>query len=307
MSWDDARFFLAAARAGQFSAAARRLGVDHATVGRRISALEGSLGTRLLERRPTGCVPTRAGERFLDVAERIESEWLRAQGEFAEGSIEMTGAVRVGAPDGFGTLFLAPRLGRLAERHPGLTLQLAPLPRAFSLSRREADIAVTLERPQEGRLAARKLIDYTLGLYAAPAYLDRVGAPASVADLTSHTLVTYVADLLFSPELLFAPDFYGPDFRRFECASALAQGEAVRAGAGIGILHDYVAAPDRSLTRVLPEVSYERSYWLVTHADAHDLMRVRAVADFIVAEVAAARALFRLPRPTTLAQGVSEP
>lgn len=307
MDWDDARFFLAAARAGQLSAAARRLGVDHATVGRRITALEAELGARLLERRPTGCVPTRAGERFLDVAERIESEWLRAQGEFAEGSIEMTGAVRVGAPDGFGTLFLAPRLGRLAERHPGLTLQLAPLPRAFSLSRREADIAVTLERPQEGRLSARKLIDYSLGFYASPAYLERAGAPARLEDLAGHTLVTYVADLLFTPELLFQPELYGPNFRRFECASALAQGEAVRAGAGIGVLHDYVAAQDRALTRVLAQVSYERSYWLVTHADAHDLMRVRAVADFIVAEVGAARGLFRLARPKPLAQGGGAP
>ena len=307
MDWDDARFFLAAARAGQFSAAARRLGVDHATIGRRIAALETSLGTRLLERRPTGCVPTRAGERFLEVAERIESEWLRAQGEFAEGSIEMTGAVRVGAPDGFGTLFLAPRLGRLAERHPGLTLQLAPLPRAFSLSRREADIAVTLERPQEGRLTARKLVDYSLGFYAASAYLDRVGAPASLEDLAGHTLVTYVPDLLFTPALLFTPELYGPNFRRFECASALAQGEAVRAGAGVGMLHDYVAAHDPAFVRVLPEISYERSYWLVTHADAHDLMRVRAVADFIVAEVAAARPLFQLSRPQTLARVASPP
>lgn len=293
MDWDDARFFLAAARAGQLSAAARRLGVDHATVGRRITALETALGARLLERRPTGCVPTRAGERFLEVAERMESEWLRAQGEFAEGGVEMTGPVRIGAPDGFGTLFLAPRLGRLAARHPGLTLQLAPLPRVFSLSRREADIAVTLERPQEGRLTARKLIDYTLGLYASPAYLEKVGAPDRLEDLTSHRLITYVHDLVFTPELIFAPDLYGPNFRRFECASALAQGEAVRAGAGIGVLHDYVAAQDPGLIRVLPQTRYERSYWLVTHADARDLLRVRAVADFIVEEVNAARALFQ--------------
>lgn len=307
MDWDDARFFLAAARAGQLSAAARRLGVDHATVGRRISALEAALGARLLERRPTGCVPTRAGERFLDVAERMESEWLRAQGEFAEGAVEMTGAVRIGAPDGFGTLFLAPRLGRLADAHPGLTLQLAPLPRAFSLSRREADIAVTLERPQEGRLAARKLVDYTLGFYAAPAYLARFGAPQRLEDLAGHRLVTYVHDLVFTPELIFAADLYGPNQRRFECASALAQGEAARAGAGVAVLHDYVAAQDRGLVRVLPGICYERSYWLVTHADARDLMRVRAVADFIVAEVAAARPLFRAPGPSSLARGPSPP
>jgi DNA-binding transcriptional LysR family regulator len=311
MDWDDARFFLAAARAGQLSAAARRLGVDHATVGRRISALEAALGARLLERRPTGCTPTRAGERFLEVAERMESEWLRAQGEFAEGQIEMTGAVRIGAPDGFGTLFLAPRLGKLAERHPGLTLQLAPLPRAFSLSRREADIAVTLERPQEGRLTARKLVDYTLGFYAAPAYLEQAGTPRTLDDLARHRLVTYVHDLVFTPELVFAPEIYGPNFRRFECASALAQGEAVRAGAGIGVLHDYVAAQDRGLVRVLAQLSYERSYWLVTHADAHDLMRVRAVADFIVAQVSAQRAVFRRARAASsaamLAPGPGEP
>lgn len=297
MNWDDARHFLAAARAGQISAAARRLGVDHATVGRRISALEASLGARLLERRPSGCALTPAGERFLEVAERMESEWLRAQARFAEGDMQMTGAVRVGAPDGFGTLFLAPRLGRFVSRHPGLTLQLVAAPRAFSLSRREADIAVTLERPQEGRLTARKLVDYTLGFYAARAYLDRAGTPASLDDLAGHTLVTYVQDLLFTPALAFAPELYGPRFRRFECASALAQGEAVRAGAGVGVLHDFVAAQDPAFLRVLPRTSYERSYWLVTHADAHDLMRVRAVADFIVAEVAAARALFRAAAP----------
>lgn len=297
MNWDDARHFLAAARAGQISAAARRLGVDHATVGRRITALEASLGARLLERRPAGCALTPAGERFLEVAERMESEWLRAQARFAEGDMQMTGAVRVGAPDGFGTLFLASRLGRFVARHPGLTLQLVAAPRAFSLSRREADIAVTLERPQEGRLNARKLVDYTLGLYASRAYLDRAGTPETIDDLARHTLVTYVQDLLFTPALAFAPELYGPRFRRFECASALAQGEAVRAGAGIGVLHDFVAAQERAFVRVLPQTAYERSYWLVTHADAHDLIRVRAVADFIVAEVAAARALFRAPAP----------
>jgi DNA-binding transcriptional LysR family regulator len=307
MNWDDARFFLAAARAGQISAAARRLGVDHATVGRRIAALEATMGARLLERRPTGCVLTTAGERFFETAERMESAWLRAQGEFAEGGVEMTGAVRIGAPDGFGTLFLAPRLGKFARRHPGLTLQLAPLPRVFSLSRREADIAVTLERPQEGRLAARKLVDYTLGFYASPAYLAQAGAPTALEDLAGHTLVTYVQDLIFSPVLNFLPDVFGPRFRRVECASALAQTEAARGGAGIGVLHDYAAAADPSLRRVLPELSFERAYWLVTHADSRDLMRVRAAADFIAEEVAAERAQFRGKAPGALAPAPTPP
>lgn len=292
MDWDHARIFLAVARAGQFLAAGRALGLDHATVGRRVGALETGLGARLFERRTHGCALTPAGERFLAAAERIETEMLRAQAHISATGVEMAGAVRIGAPDGFGTLFLAPRLGKLAQTHPGLTLQLAPLPRAFSLSRREADIAVVIERPDEGRLVVRKLVDYTLSFYAARSYLDRAGAPESPAALTDHTLVTYVQDLIFSPVLNFLPEAFGPRQRRFECASAIAQGEAVRAGAGIGILHDYAARADDSLVRLLPERRFERTYWLVTHADTRDLMRVRAVADFIAAEVAGARGLF---------------
>ncbi len=83
--------------------------------------------------------------------------------------------MRIGAPDGFGTLFLMRRSASLAERHPGLTIQLVPLPRAFSLSKREADIAITIDRPETGRLAVRKLTDYTLHLYGAKTYLDRHG------------------------------------------------------------------------------------------------------------------------------------
>ncbi|MBK9083340.1 MAG: LysR family transcriptional regulator [Rhizobiales bacterium] len=292
MDWDHARVFLAAARAGQFLAAARQLGLDHATVGRRIGALERDLGARLFERRTNGCVLTPAGETFVAAAEQVEAQMLRVQADLAATGLETAGTVRIGAPDGFGTLFLAPRLGRLAERHPALTIQLAPLPRTFSLSRREADIAVVIERPQEGRLVVRKLTDYALGFYASRDYLARAAAPQSEADLTAHTLVTYVQDLIFSPVLHFMPELFGPRFRRFECASAVAQGEAVRAGAGVGILHDYAARGDERLVRVLPGLRFDRTYWLVTHADTRDLLRVRATADFIAAEVAAARQLF---------------
>ena len=294
MDWDDARFFLAAARAGQLSAAARRLGVDHATVGRRITALEAELGARLLERRPTGCVPTRAGERFLDVAERIESEWLRAQGEFAEGSIEMTGAVRVGAPDGFGTLFLAPRLGRLAERHPGLTLQLAPLPRAFSLSRREADIVVTLDRPKQGKLIIRKLTDYSLSVYASSDYVARHGPIASPDDLDGHLFVTHVEDFVYSRALDYAAELGRRMKRHYECGSVVAQMEAVRAGHGIGILHDYAALQYPELCRLLPELRFTRTYWLMSHPDTHDTRRVAEVYAHITEAVRQAKSNFVL-------------
>ena len=295
MDWDHARFFLAVARSGQFLAGARLLRVDHATVARRIGALEADLGARLFDRRTTGCTLTAAGERFLTAAERIEAEMLRARAELSVTEVGVTGTVRVGAPDGFGTLFLCARLGQLTERHPGLTVQLVPLPRTFSLSKREADIAITIDRPDAGRLAVRKLVDYTLRFYAAKSYLARQGAPASLDALRDHTFVTYVQDLIFSPALNFMPEAYGPAWRRLECASAIGQTEAVRGGAGIGILHDYHARPDPLLAPVLPEHGFARSYWLVTHEDTRDTLRIRTVADFIAATVNAERDLFVTP------------
>ncbi|MCA3648498.1 MAG: LysR family transcriptional regulator [Methylobacterium sp.] len=292
MDWDNARIFLAVARSGQFLAAARQLGLDHATVARRVSALEKALGSALFERRTTGCVPTPAGERFLASAERIEAEMLSAQADLAATGLDVSGTVRIGAPDGFGTLFLSPRLGKLASQHPGLIIQLVPVPRAFSLSKREADIAITIDRPEAGRLAIRKLTDYTLHLYAARSYLSKHGEPESREALKAHQLVTYVQDQLFSPALNFMPDLFGPDYRRLECVSAVGQDAAVQAGAGIGILHDYHAARNAGLKMVMPDLVFRRTYWLATHLDTQASLRIRTVADFIVAEVQAHRALF---------------
>src|ERR1700737_1200969 len=131
MDWDDIRFFLGVARAEQFSAAAVHMGVDTATVGRRINALEKSLNARLFERQHTGCVLTPAGERLFQTAEDPESQILRAQGDLSRTDVEVGGAVRIAAPDGFGTLFLCPRLGALKARHPGLTEQIDSMSRGL--------------------------------------------------------------------------------------------------------------------------------------------------------------------------------
>ena len=292
MDWDHLRVFLAVARAGQMLAAGRQLGLDHATVGRRLGALEASLKTKLVERRTTGCELTPAGERLLDHAERMETEMLQAQSALGNVDLTLSGTVRIGAPDGFGTYFLAPRLGVLVERHAALTVQLAPLPRSFSLPKREVDIAITLQRPQEGRLVARKLTDYTLGVYASRAYLERTGPVGDLGALSGRTLVTYVPDLVYSPALDYFETFREIEARRLECASVVGQMEAVRAGAGIGILHDYAAREHGELVRLLPDLGFQRAYWLVTHADIHALRRVQEVEGFIVDAVQAERARF---------------
>ncbi|MEQ8295205.1 MAG: LysR family transcriptional regulator [Nitratireductor sp.] len=292
MNWDDVRIFLAVARAGQILGAARRLGLNHATVSRRIAALEASLKTRLFRRTTSGSDMTEAGERFLAVAERIEADMIAARAEIAGEGDEIAGTVRVGAPDGFGVAFLASRLGALTARHPDLSVQLVPVPRSFSLSRREADIAITVARPSEGRLVAAKLVDYTLGLYASRDYVAQYGMPQTPQQLAAHRLVGYVADLAISPSLDYATEFSPGWHARFQISSALGQAEAVRAGAGIGILHTFIARSHADLVPVPAVPPIRRAYWQVYHETVRPLKRVQTVSAFIGAEVEKARALF---------------
>jgi DNA-binding transcriptional LysR family regulator len=291
LDWDDARMFLAVARAGQMLGASRALGVNQATLSRRMAALEAALGARLLARRTHGSELTDAGAELLDTLERVESEMLAVQARLQGAEAAAAGVVRIGAPDGFGVGFLAPRLAGLADRHPGLTIQLVPTPRGFSLSRREADLAVMVGRPEPGRLVARKLTDYTLGLYASRDYLMAHPAPAEPADLANHRLVGYVEDLIAAPALNYATEFLRGWRSRIELTSAIGQVEAVRAGAGIGVLHDYLARHP-GLVRVLPELSAVRSYWLAIHEALRDVARVRAAADFVIDAVREAQADF---------------
>jgi DNA-binding transcriptional LysR family regulator len=199
----------------------------------------------------------------------------------------------IAAPDGFSTFFLCSRLGHLKAKYPSLTVQLVPMSRTFSLSKREADLAITIERPDEGRLAVRKLIDYSLHFYAAKRYLAERAPPQGLEDLQRHCVVTYVQDLIFADQLNFMPELYGPTYSRLECSTAVGQLEAIRGGAGIGILHDYAAYSDERLQIVLPDTVFERSYWIVTHLDMRELSRVRAMSEFILAEVGAQKSIFR--------------
>jgi DNA-binding transcriptional LysR family regulator len=292
MDWDNVRVFLAVARAGQFVAAAKRLKLDHATVSRRIAALEASLGAKLFDRRTTGAKLTSAGERFIGAAEEMESAFLHAQGEISGVDLELTGDVRIGAPDGFSTYYLAGALRDFAERHPGVRLQLMPLPQLTPLARREVDVVVGLDKPEAGRFVARKLTDYSLGIYAGAAYLKRYGAPAEVQALRGHRLIGYVEEHAFSTALDYVRELYDGAPTSFECANAVTQFEALRAGLGIGVVHNFIARRFKDLVRVLPERRATRSYWLVTHEDTRGLGRIHAVAEYLAKSVAGDRAIF---------------
>lgn len=293
--WDDLRFFLAVARAGRLTVAARRLGADHATVSRRITALETALKAKLFERRPQGYALTDQGERLLAKAEAMETEALSASSEIGGADLALSGAVRIGAPDGFATMFLAPRLTKLSAAYPELEIQLIAMPRLLSLSKREADIAITLNPPKEGKIVARKLVDSTLGLFASPDYLKSAPPVRTREDLFDHRIVGYIDDLIYTPELDYLDDIVKGLRAHVQSSSVVAQMNAAVAGAGIAVIHHFMAHDEPRLVPVLPdEVRLSRSFWLIVHSDLKDVARVRATVDFLVREAKASRPLFVL-------------
>ncbi|MDP4022793.1 LysR family transcriptional regulator [Methylobacterium sp. NEAU 140] len=295
-SWDDLRFFLAVARTGTLSAAAARVGTEHTTVGRRIRALEEGLSARLFHRSNLGYALTEAGEGLLATAEAMESAFLAAHAAGDEAGRAVSGTVRIGAPDGFGSVFLAPRMHRLTGRHPGLEVEILATARIFSLSKREADIVVSLSAAQQARVVTRRLTDYRLSVYAAAAYL--AGAPPIRVpeDLRAHPFVGYIEDMLFARELNYLGAI-GPEVSaRLRSTNLLAQVHATRAGAGLCILPAFIAAGEPGLRPVLPEaVSLTRSFHMHVHEDHRKAAHIRAVAAFIAAEVEAAGPLFAGP------------
>lgn len=294
MDWDDAKYFLAIAREGQMLGAARRLGVSQARLSRRLQALEAAVGMRLFDRSTRGCALTDGGLVFLKTAVRVEATFLEGIISLADSADSITGSVRIGAPDGLGSAYLARHIGDILSGFPQLKIQLVPLPRNFSLSEREADIAIMIGRPVKGRLRAKLLTDYSLGLYASCNYLRQQPGPEQLAALRDHRLIGYVEDLIYTPELHYADVFLREWRSDISISTAVGQLEAVRSGAGIGILHDFMARDDPELVRLFPETSAVRSYWAVWHENLATSQRVAAVVNSLESLVRRDRALFML-------------
>jgi DNA-binding transcriptional LysR family regulator len=187
---------------------------------------------------------------------------------------------------------LATRLSRFAARHPGLAIELVAIPRVFNLSKREADIAISLTRPVKGRLIGRKLIDYKLQLYASREYLESHPPIQRPSDLLQHTMIGYIEDLTWIPELNYLDQIHASLTPAFSSSTMMVQLEAIRAGAGVGVLPKFLAEEHQELISVLPEaVRLLRTFWLSVHADLHRLKRIRVVCDLIADEIRKASAL----------------
>jgi DNA-binding transcriptional LysR family regulator len=285
MQWDDLRFFLAVVRAGQLARAAGRLGVDATTVGRRLRRLEAALGQTLFEQTKHGQTLTDAGERLRERAETMERQ-VRDIAIDAEAGADFGGTIRISVSEGFGSWFVARHLPEFASLHPRLTVDLVASSGFLNPSRREADVAILLDRPRKGPLFTRKLTDYRLRLYAARGWLEREGPIERRADLGRHPLIGYVPDLLYAPELRYLSEIAPGLEPRLRSTSINAQHHMVAAGGGIAVLPCFIGDSDPNLERLLDEVSVTRSFWLVTHADTRRSGRVGAFVDWLIAVVA---------------------
>jgi DNA-binding transcriptional LysR family regulator len=283
MKWDDLRVFLAVARQSRLLTAGRSLGLDPATVGRRITALEEALGARLFDRSPQGYAMTEAGRSLLVHAQAMETQASAASEEVGGRAESLSGTVRIGAPDGVSNYLLVDACEALSRSNPDLQVQAVALPRMFSLSKREADLAITLSPPSAGRLTVRKIADYRLHLYARSDVLAAAAPVRGLDDLRAVRGIGYISDMIFDKEL----DYYALLGRESEPAltsnSLIMQLSWCLRGCGLCILPDFVAREHGALEVVLPdEIRLTRAFYLVRHQDDARVARINRMAEVIV-------------------------
>jgi DNA-binding transcriptional LysR family regulator len=277
ISPDDLRFFLEVARTGKLVTAAQGLGVDHTTVGRRISALERATGTRLFVRAAGGWQLTEAGDRLSVHAEAIESSLLAAAEELGSAPGRLSGTLRIATPDGFGAFVLSPGLGGLRTKYPDLDLEVVTATRLNMLATKEFDVGISLAMPTIRGVDSVELASYPLGLYASEEYRHSSEEITKVADLAGHSIIGYVNSLLDIPNLRFLDEVL-PGLRPvIQTNNITGQWMAAAAGLGVAVLPLFIGETDDRLIRLLPdEVRLNRTYWMAVPRELRRLARTRA-------------------------------
>ena len=288
--WNDLRYFLELARRGKLSAADLRLGVDHTTVARRIAALERELGVTLFDRENRAYQLTTDGRRLLAHAETMEvgaGDLMEAINPTISGP---TGTVRLATPEAFGSQFIAKQAASFHAYNPGIQLELVAETRMMSLTKREADAAVSLSKVDRGRVVSEKIGDYRLRLYAAPSYLQRHPPIVRTADLKDHLFIWYVDDLLPLPQLKMLDKKIGAPNVVFRTTNVTGQANAAATGLGLALLPCFVGDIMPALTTVLPrEISVIRDLWLTVHADMVHEPHMEKLEEFLKTVVASER------------------
>jgi DNA-binding transcriptional LysR family regulator len=279
--WDHYRSFLAVARRGSLSAAARELELTQPTLGRHIAALEESLGTDLFTRSQSGLHPTPAALELMPHAEAMAASAEAMQRAASAEAKDARGAVRLTASEMVGVQILPPMLTAFRTAHPQIEIELMLSNLTQDLLRREADIAVRMTEPTQKALISRKLGKIAVGLYAHRDYLARHGTPKAIDDLAHHAVIGFDADssAFRSVRGMMA---VSREMFAFRTDNDHAQLAMLRAGFGIAGCQAGIAARDRNLVPVLPEkIALAIDVWLVMHEDLRNTRRVRLLYDHL--------------------------
>ncbi|WP_338806765.1 LysR family transcriptional regulator [Pseudomonas chlororaphis] len=272
--WQDLHHFIVVARLGSLTAAANALRVDHATVGRRVSSLEASLGLKLLERLPRSSRLTEAGVALAAIAQPME-RLVDEVDRYARGAVGLSGTVSVSTLALLASMLLVPSLPALRAAHPDLKIVLDTTSSVASLERGEADIAIGYVRPDEAGRVVRRVGQVQFGFYASPAY-----ASAPPAD---WGFIGFAESLEHIPQHRWLVDFAARRPIVLRSNDVNTQQAAARAAVGVALLPCFVANPDSGLVRVAPlRVGDVRELWLSVHADVRRSAAVRRVMDHLI-------------------------
>jgi len=278
-SWDDLRIFLALARDGTLTTAAKSLGVSHPTVARRVAALEQQIGARLFDRLPDRFVPTSAGESLMEDTEAMERAALSIDRRSAGLGDTVSGVVRISASEDVSAL-LAHHLPDLRERLMQIEFELSARHTLLNLSRREADLLIGEQMPDSADIVARKLGRTAYAIYAHPSIAVPRLSPAA---LKSVPWVGFDDDHTRMPGQRWLQERLDGGRPAIRCNNWLVIREAARSGGGFAILPCYLADQDPQLQRVgNPIADLFADQWLLVHRDLRALPRVRAVMDAVI-------------------------
>ncbi|MCJ2136933.1 LysR family transcriptional regulator [Methylobacterium sp. J-026] len=288
LDWDDLRFFLALARHGSLSAAAKVLHVSQSTVGRRLNTLEATLAVRLLNRTPEGYVPTLAGEEVRERAERLEAETLALERDVTGRDTRLRGLVRVTCAETMAAHLLAPSFAGLHALHPDIMIELIPNPRELSLAMREADISVRMRQPEQHDLVVRRIGGIAFGLYAAPDYLAAHGGPDFDDGCPDHHLITQLEDSQEMTQSAWLTEMAPRAQVVLQTSSHEAAVLASANGGGLACLARFRGDEESRLIRLnVPTEPPSADILLLVHKDNRDTPRIRVVLSHITDSIRA--------------------
>ncbi|OBQ62396.1 LysR family transcriptional regulator [Mesorhizobium loti] len=285
VDWEDIRHFLAVAQHGTLSGAARSLRVDHATISRRLAALEAALNVRLVDRLPRSSRLTPVGRQVLERAVEMEAGANGILRLAKAAHAPLSGRIKLSAPPVLVAHLLAAQLPRFRAAYPDIRLSLSAEGQQVSLSRREADVALRLVKPNEANSVARKIGTMPYGLYAHRSY-PQLTAPER------WQFVAFDPSFAHMPQQQWLLRMAGDRPVVCELNQISEHLIAVRAGVGVAGLPCFLGQQDRDLIRIDHDVpSFSRDIWLAVHRDLRNTPTIRAVMDFTTAVVSENRDL----------------